>query len=217
MNDKPSGVIRRSIFFIAVSMSLYHLYTALFGAPEALLHRATHLSFTLVLIFLVYPLSQRKRAARWVDFAFMGAGMAALFYLFVNYDYFITRYPYVHPLSNADLILGILLVVTLLEAARRSIGWAMPVTALAFLLYTYVGPYLPGLLHHPGSNTETIIDQLYMTTEGIFGIPLGVSATAVGGDPADQAGDLHRLDRAGPPGHGHRQPEILPQGRGPRS
>jgi TRAP transporter 4TM/12TM fusion protein len=159
-------------------MASYHLYTGAFGAPEALLHRSIHLLFTMTLIFIVYP-SFRDRSHRWLDFFLLALSASALLYLFWNYEYFITRYPYVHPLNPADLILGIVLVVLLLEAARRSIGMAMPMTAIFFIIYAYAGPYMPGLLHHAGVNTETIIDQLYMTTEGIFGIPLGVSATYV--------------------------------------
>jgi len=178
MNAKLIGVLAKITASIAMAMSVYHLYTGAFGAPEALLHRSIHLLFALTLTFLVYPFS-KIRSRRWLDFIMIGLSFASILYLFWNYDYFITRYPYVHPLSKADLILGIILVVLLLEAARRCIGLAMPFTAIFFIIYAYAGPYLPGILRHAGSDTEAIVDQLYMTTEGIFGIPLGVSATYV--------------------------------------
>lgn len=175
------GILAKITTWIAIAMSSYHLYTGAFGAPEALLHRSIHLMFTMVLIFFLYPFSKEKGAyiSRLGDFVLFGIALGGILYLFFNYEYFITRYPYVHPLSAADMAIGILFVLALLEAARRSIGLAMPITAIAFLIYAYVGPYLPGLLRHAGFNTEVIIDQLYMTTEGIFGIPLGVSATYV--------------------------------------
>ncbi|RPJ40410.1 MAG: TRAP transporter large permease subunit, partial [Deltaproteobacteria bacterium] len=181
MNAKISPVVVRIGAIVAIFMSLYHLYTGALGAPEALMHRSIHLLFTLILIFIAYPYSSKKYRVygRQIDFTFMGVSIAAILYIFLNYEYFMTRYPYVHPLSTMDLIMGILFTLTLLEAARRSIGLAMPITSIAFLAYTYLGPYLPGLLHHKAIPTETIIDQLYMTTEGIFGIPLGVSATYV--------------------------------------
>jgi len=178
MTEKISGIIARTAAVIAVVMSLYHVHSGIFGAPEALLHRSIHLLFTLTLAFLLYPFS-KTRPRRWLDFIMLGLSLASIIYLFAKYDYFVTRYPYVHPLSMADLILGITLIVILLEAARRTIGLAMPITAICFIIYAYVGPYLPGLLRHAGVPTETIVDQLYMTTEGIFGIPLGVSATYV--------------------------------------
>jgi TRAP transporter 4TM/12TM fusion protein len=179
MTTRTSGVMAKAASGIAIAMSLYHMYTGLFGAPEALLHRAIHLLFTVILVFLIFSNPKEGARHRWGDFMFMAMAVVPLIYLFYNYDYFITRYPYVHPLSKADLILGIFLTLALLEGARRCIGLAMPITAIFFIVYAYIGPYLPGLLHHAGSDTETIIDQTYMTTEGIFGIPLGVSATYV--------------------------------------
>ena len=176
-----SGTLARIATWIAIAMSSYHLYTGAFGAPEALLHRAVHLLFTMLLVFLVYPFSPKKEAYinRFGNFVFLGISLGAILYIFFNYEYFITRYPYVHPLSPADIAIGILFTLTLLEATRRIIGLSMPITALCFIIYAYIGPSLPGLMRHAGFNTETIIDQLYMTTEGIFGIPLGVSATYV--------------------------------------
>ncbi|MGQ9695923.1 MAG: TRAP transporter permease [Thermodesulfobacteriota bacterium] len=178
MDHKSPGLVAKIIFIIAVAMSCYHLYAASFGAPEALLHRSIHLLFTMALVFLVYPFSKKQRIW-WQDIIFILLSLASIFYLFLNYEYFVTRYPYVHPLSKADLIMGIIIILILLEAARRSIGLAMPITAIIFIIYCYLGAYMPGLLRHAGQNTETIVDQLYMTTEGIFGIPLGVSATYV--------------------------------------
>jgi TRAP transporter 4TM/12TM fusion protein len=178
MATKASGLVAKITALIAVGMSSYHLFTGSFGAPEALLHRSIHLLFTLVLVFLINPLSKKQRKW-WLDGVFLSLSLISIIYLFWNYEYFVTRYPYVHPLSKFDLILGIIITLILLEAARRSIGLAMPITAVVFIIYAYLGPHMPGLLRHAGQNTETIVDQLYMTTEGIFGIPLGVSATYV--------------------------------------
>lgn len=171
-------IIAKAGAVIAVAMSLYHIYSGIFGAPEALLHRGIHLTFTLVLVFLLYPFS-KTRPAKLLSYLMLGVSLASMFYLFASYEYFVTRYAYVHPLSTTDFVFGIALILLLLEAARRSIGLAMPITAIAFIVYAYAGPYLPGILRHAGVTTETIVDQLFMTTEGIFGIPLGVSATYV--------------------------------------
>ena len=176
-----SKAVTRIIAAIGIAMSVYHLYTGYFGAPEALLHRSTHLLFTMVLIFFLFPFSRKPwgRKYRWTDYFLILLTMACILYLFMNYEYVITRYALVHPLSGWDMLFGILLTVLLIEASRRAIGPALPITAGVFLLYAYVGPYLPGLLRHGGFDTEVIIDQLFLTTEGIFGMPLGVSATYV--------------------------------------
>jgi TRAP transporter 4TM/12TM fusion protein len=166
---------------LAISMSAYHLYTAAFGAPEAMMHRSIHLIFTLVLIILLGITSKtgKKKITLFLDFGLLLLVLISIGHIFLNYDYIVTRYPYVHPLTQWDFVMGIVLTLLLLEASRRVIGWALPITAAAFLLYTIFGEHLPGLMRHTGFTLETIIDQLYLTTEGIFGIPLGVSATYV--------------------------------------
>jgi TRAP transporter 4TM/12TM fusion protein len=177
MDSRLSGKMAKIVSGLAIAMASYHLYAGIFGAPEALIHRSTHLLFTLFLVFLIYRFPRKR--GRWLDYGLLSLSLLSILYIFWNYDYIITRYPYVHPLSPWDLLMGIVLTLLLLEGARRSIGLAMPLTAVFFLVYAYVGPWLPGIMRHAGFNTEAIIDQLYMTTEGIFGIPLGVSATYV--------------------------------------
>jgi TRAP transporter 4TM/12TM fusion protein len=162
-------------------MSLYHLYTAAVGLPEAMLHRSIHIAFTLVLIFLLEitrRTAKEKAKTLWDAFLTLVV-LAALGHIFFNYEYVINRYPYVHPLTRWDYWLGIAFTLILLEAARRVIGWALPLTASVFLLYAIFGHHLPDLIRHTGNSIEVIVDQLYLTTEGIFGIPCGVSATYV--------------------------------------
>jgi TRAP transporter 4TM/12TM fusion protein len=174
-------IMKKVIWGIAVLMSAYHLYAGAFGAPEAMMHRTIHLIFTLVLIFLVGMTSGYKQTKGKIclDLFLLLLTFLSLGYIFLNYDYIVTRYPYVHPVNTWDFMMGAVLTLILLEASRRMIGWALPITASAFLLYALFGNYLPGLLRHTGFSMEMIIDQLYLTTEGIFGIPLGVSATYV--------------------------------------
>ena len=174
-------MLKTIVTVIAILMSVYHLYAGAFGAPEAMMHRSIHLLFTLVLIFLVCMTSGEKQSRGKIgfDILLLLLTFLSIGYLFLNYDYVVTRYPYVHPVSRWDFVMGVIVTLILLEASRRVIGWALPITAAVFLLFALFGNYLPGLLRHTGFNMETIIDQLYLTTEGIFGIPLGVSATYV--------------------------------------
>lgn len=174
-------IVKKVVWVIAVFMSAYHLYAGAFGAPEAMMHRTIHLLFTLVLIFLVGMTSGEKQSRGKIgfDILLLLLTFLSIGYLFLNYNYVVTRYPYVHPVSTWDFVMGVIVTLILLEASRRVIGWALPITAAVFLLYALFGNYLPGLLRHTGFSMETIIDQLYLTTEGIFGIPLGVSATYV--------------------------------------
>ena len=167
--------------FIAVAMAVYHIWTGLKGPPEAMIHRSIHLAFALTLIFLLYPAKSsdsERKDLRW-DLALLALSLASIGYIFLTYENIVTRFAYVHPLSEWDMLFGALLIVLIFEATRRCIGMALPMTALVFLGYAYAGPYLPAALRHRGFSLEMIIDQTFMTTEGIFGIPLAVSATYV--------------------------------------
>jgi TRAP transporter 4TM/12TM fusion protein len=165
----PSRALRGIVYAIAVAMSLYHMYAVAVAPPDAVIFRATHLLFALTLVFLLYPL-RAGRAWRIVDAALLGAGWAVILYIFFNYDYFINRIIYIDALSAVDRIGAVLAVVVVLEATRRVIGWALPITALVFLVYavafTRVMP-------------DMLMEQLYLSTEGIFGSTLGVSASYV--------------------------------------
>ena len=179
--DKFIFLIRKVVTILAILMSVYHIYAAAFGAPEAMMHRSIHLLFTLLLIFLL-GLTGKTRQSRgrlFLDLVLILFTLASLGHLFLNYEYVVTRYPYVQSLTHWDFWMGVILTLILLEASRRVIGWALPITAMVFLLYGLLGQHLPMLMRHTGFSLENIVDQLYLTTEGIFGIPLGVSATYV--------------------------------------
>ena len=100
-------------------------------------------------------------------------------YLFIYYDYITTRFPTAHPLSVLDIIVGTVVVLLVLEATRRTLGVALPILCLAFVAYALFGPWLPGPVRHKGLTYEILIDQTFFTTEGLFGIPLGVAASYV--------------------------------------
>jgi TRAP transporter 4TM/12TM fusion protein len=177
--ERLGKILERVLRVVAIAMSIYHLWAATFGAPEAMMHRSVHLTFTFGLIFLTSLSSRKKGLSLVTDLVLLAGAMISMAHIFLNYEYVVTRYPYVQSLSGWDFWLGIVVTLLLLEASRRTIGWALPLTAVAFLLYGLFGQHLPGLLRHTGFSLETLIDQLYLTTEGIFGIPLGVSATYV--------------------------------------
>ncbi|HWP26371.1 MAG TPA: TRAP transporter permease [Xanthobacteraceae bacterium] len=166
-----AGVIRYLVTVIAVAMALYHMWAIAFGAPEAFWYRGTHLAFALVLLFLVYRVSGKpSEIPRPFDYVWIVLGVAPILYIFLNYEYIVTRIFYVDDLYASDMIMGAILGVIVLEATRRVIGWALPLTAIVFLIYGFFYARLEPM---------RFMDQLYMTTEGIFGIPLAVSASYV--------------------------------------
>jgi TRAP transporter 4TM/12TM fusion protein len=156
---------------IAVTMSLYHMYVAGFGPPEAVIFRGTHLMFALALVFLLYP-SRPGGGAAWrvLDVILLALGLSFVLHVFFNYTAFTNRIIYIDDLTAADQFFSVVAVLMVLEGTRRVIGWALPITALAFLAYA-------GLFTQV--KLVVLMEQVYLSTEGIFGSTLGVSASYV--------------------------------------
>ncbi|HEX5129982.1 MAG TPA: hypothetical protein VFV90_09555, partial [Usitatibacter sp.] len=137
-----------AVTLIAAAMSLYHMYVAAFGPPEAVIFRGTHFLFAITLVFILYPLMPGRHAAwRIADLVLLVAGWAVVLHIFINYDYFINRIIYIDDLTAWDKFFAVVSVIVVLDGTRRVIGWALPLTALAFLAYaifftTVRGPVL---------------------------------------------------------------------------
>jgi TRAP transporter 4TM/12TM fusion protein len=163
-------VFRWIVTSIAIVMSLYHMYVAAFGPPEALIFRGTHLMFALTLVFLLYP-SRPGGALGWhvLDALLLILGWGMVLHIFVNYEYYTNRIIYIDTLTKADMFWAFVSVLIVLEATRRVLGWALPLTAIAFIAYA-----LSTQVKLP-----VLMEQIYLSTEGIFGGTLGVSASYV--------------------------------------
>ncbi len=166
------------IAVLAISLSLFHLYTSGFGLLLALKQRAFHLLLIIPLAFLLYPFKNKDEKGKPTisDIILALLGVTVTSYIIFNLEALAFR---AGRATTLDLIFGGILVLLVLEGTRRSIGIALPTVAVIFLIYAYFGPYMPGPLAHRGFSISRIISQLYLTTEGIFGIPIGVSATFV--------------------------------------
>ncbi len=166
--SRPLGWL---IMLVAVCMSLYHMYVAGFGPPEALIFRGTHLLFALTLVFLLYP-SKPNGGLKWrcFDVLLLAGCWSFILHIFLNYEAFINRIIYIDDLTPGDMFNAVIAIALVLEGTRRVIGWALPITASVFLIYaigfTQVTP-------------AVLMEQLYLSTEGIFGSTLGVSASYV--------------------------------------
>ena len=179
---KLAGYPGRVVAVLGVAMSLYHVYARLTpAAPDSLALRIITLAFSLVLAFLLYPARKAGRPDRipWSDLAWAALSLVCMGYLFVRYEYITVRFPTADPLGAMDMAVAGLAVILVLDATRRTIGSALPIVALAFVLYAIAGPWMPGALQHRGLSLEILLDQTFFTTEGIFGIPLGVAGSYV--------------------------------------
>jgi TRAP transporter 4TM/12TM fusion protein len=174
---------------VAVAMSVYHLVIAFIGAPQQLFFRSTHLLFAMALVFLIYPSFRKKEAERqalrddaggvigakaapasWLDWLLIAATAVTIVYVWWNHERLITRFVFVEDPETIELVLGGIFTLLVIEATRRVIGWALPITAIIFLAYSYF---------IAKSRPEQIVEIMYITTEGIFGTTLGVSAAYV--------------------------------------
>ena len=164
--------------FVCIAFSLFQLYTAAFGVFEAQIQRAIHLGFALVLVYLLYParLSKRKEGVKWLDVLFALLGLAVGAYVVVEYTDLMMRAGLP---TTGDIVFGAVCILLVLEASRRVVGIPITIVAMFFLAYAYWGPYFPGMFAHRGFSYTRIITHMYVTTEGILGMPVGVAATFV--------------------------------------
>lgn len=171
-----------------LALSLFHYYTAGFGLLAEVTHRGIHLAFVIGLIFLVF--SARKQDNKILPKASvlrpLGIGLLdwALFFaavissLYVPYIFEDLAFRVGNPLT-IDWVMGTLAIVVLLEATRRAIGAPLPIIAVVLILYAMYGNYLPSIFAHPGNSWKSVVNHLYLTSQGIYGIALGVVATYV--------------------------------------
>lgn len=166
------------VYTIGVAFSCFQVYTAAFGLLPAQLQRSIHLAFAFVLVYLLFPFRHSESSDRiaWHDYLLAAfAGFVGL-YMTLNYtrimeaggDY-----------ANVDYLFSWCGILLTIEAARRVVGLPMVIIAVVFLFYAYFGPYFPGFLAHRGYSLQRIASHMYLTTEGILGIPLAVSATFI--------------------------------------
>ncbi|MDH4268041.1 MAG: TRAP transporter large permease subunit, partial [Deltaproteobacteria bacterium] len=167
----------RIIFFIGIFASAFHLYAAGKGTLFGMFQRNIHWMFMVTIIFLAYPTHPRGGwGLRLFDLLFIVLSLFSGIYLLDNYTEISLR------LGNPtflDIALGGCTILLVLEATRRAVGLPIVIVAALSIAYAYFGYLLPGMLGHRGYSLTRIISHLYLTTEGIFGIPLGVSATFI--------------------------------------
>ncbi|MGD9368470.1 MAG: TRAP transporter permease [Desulfobacteraceae bacterium] len=174
-------VTAKVVAVIAVSLSLYQLYTAGVAALTALVQRSIHLAAILALTFLLKPafkVVRKDRLNPWVvaDWLLVMASVGCTLYICLNLTAIFERQGDWLPADRIVSIVGTLLV---LEACRRVIGLIMTGICVIAIFYAYFGPYMPELIIHKGYSIERITTTLWLTTEGIFGLPIGVAATFV--------------------------------------
>ena len=174
-----AGICGKIVAALCICFSLFQIYTGIFGTLDAMIQRCVHLSFGISLVFLLCPTKKSWiKGGRFhpIDILFTVLAVIPPVYILVNYQQLILRAGTVTP---TDAVVGLLGIVMVLEAARRIVGLPIVIVVLCFLLYGFLGPYMPGPLAHRGLTINQMVGHLFFTTEGVFGIPLGVSSTFI--------------------------------------
>ena len=171
-----TGKMDLFITVVAVAMSLVHLYAAI-GIIMTQVLRGIHVMLVLFLSFLVFPSLKRfKHRIIWYDSILALLGIVVIVYMLVDFDAFIYR----SVIPNIwDKLFGIVLILLVLEASRRTTGLIMVGVVVGFLVYAFIGPVLPNPWTHRGYDIDRIVGHMYMTLEGIFGVPIDVSSTFI--------------------------------------
>ncbi|MBR2657161.1 MAG: TRAP transporter permease [Loktanella sp.] len=177
------------ITLVAITMSLFQMYTAGIEPMGLFYQRSAHLGFILFLAFLIFPVTGPTRprgSIGWVvEAGFLTAAFLSGFYIFYFLDDIISRAGW---WSRTDIIMGTIAIIAVLEASRRVVGLGMTIIGMIAIAYALAGPrgalpwlgeWMPGILSHRGASVDRLVGQLYLGQEGIFGLPLGVAATYV--------------------------------------
>src|SRR6478735_5843305 len=182
---KPTGTAKQLIFTAALAWALFQLWYASplpyefnFGVVNDGQARIVHLAFAFFLAFATFPASKSSPRGYIpiTDWVLIALGLCATLYLLVFYNAIALR-PGLP--TTADIVVSAIGVLLLLEAARRAVGPALAIIAAIMVLYIFAGPWLPGLMAHKGATLSRVASQMWLTSEGIFGVALGVSTNVV--------------------------------------
>ena len=173
------GPLRALVQAVAAAMAIYHIlvlgrFFDIVTEPQKLY--GMHLTFVVVLAFLLIPGRRGSTRPTVVDWLLILTSLVVVTYMFVTFEE-LTGRAGVFP-TRSDVIIGSLLVIVTIEASRRATGWSLPILCALFAFYPFIGPYLPGLLEHKGFSFNTVISFLF-SDNGIYGIPIQVSARDV--------------------------------------
>jgi len=176
-----TGFSKYLVTGFSVLLSSFHIYTGLFGTFEALKQRSIHLFLALPLIFLLLPATKNKskESINLIDIIILACSIASVGWILYDYERISMRMSLISPVSITDIVLGIILIILILEGTRRAVGLPMAILGVLCLLYIYYGKHVPGRLMFEGLPFYRIIDFMYLTVSGIWGIPIGVIASFV--------------------------------------
>jgi len=177
----PQTVLAAAIVVLSLSLCLFHFYSTYYGQAEVHTHRSTHLAFMLVLTFLFFPFGRQHFSdpLGWlflVDVVCIGIALGAQLYTLVHLFRFVDPG---YSVTTGDVVVGTLLILAVLEAARRTVGWGLTLTAVFFLLQTWQADKFVWILYGPPSSWTSMVESFFGKEEGLYGIPVGIMSSVL--------------------------------------
>jgi len=177
----PQTLLAAAIVVLSMAMCVFHFYSTYYGQAEVHTHRSTHLAFMLILAFLFFPLGRRHWSdpLGWpflVDAGFLAIALGAQLYTLVSLNRFVDPG---YSVTTTDVVVGTLLITAVLEAARRTVGWGLTLTAMFFLLQTWQADKFVSLLYGPPNSWTSMVESFFGKEEGLYGIPVGIMSSVL--------------------------------------
>ena len=172
----PQTFLAAVIVVLSLAMSAFHFYSTYYGQSEVHAHRSTHLAFMLVLTFVFFPLGRKHfsdplRATFLADLAWITIALGAQVYTLVHLDRFVDPG---YGATTTDVVVGTLLIIAVLEATRRTVGWGLTLTAIFFLVQTWQADKFVWILYGPPATWSAMMESFFGKEEGLYGIPVGI-------------------------------------------
>ncbi|MGH7315490.1 MAG: TRAP transporter permease [Candidatus Rokuibacteriota bacterium] len=177
----PQTLLAAAIVVLSMALCVFHFYSTYYGQAEVHTHRSTHLAFMLILAFLFFPFGRKHWSdpLGWpflVDAVFLGIALGSQLYTLVSIPRFVDPG---YSVTGTDVVVGTLLILAVLEAARRTVGWGLTLTAMFFLLQTWQADKFVGLLYGPPNSWTSMVESFFGKEEGLYGIPVGIMSSVL--------------------------------------
>jgi TRAP transporter 4TM/12TM fusion protein len=179
---EPNGLIKILLITLISGLTIFQFWAALFGALAPFLHNSIFISFTLAVTFIVFSAGSKKKESNKIPFfdltlslVISGIGV----FMIINAQRFLTRWPLADPLNTMEMVVGILLVLIVYEATRRTLGFGMMVIVTILIIYSFFGHLIPGTFGHQEISLMMFVDEMAYTINGVFGPIASVAATYV--------------------------------------
>jgi len=176
LNNKTAVIFS----FAAIMITLYQLYSILYSHPTLIVYRAIHVGFFLaagILLFTNHSKKGKTDTIPWYDLIMIVAAIGIAVFMILNEQHLLYRRAFLDEIMPLEIFFGCLLILLVLDGTRRTLGWPLVIVAGAFILYALFGNYVPGIFGHRGVSVSRLVETLFLTTSGIFGMPVGVAST----------------------------------------